>query len=209
MKFLIIPLTLLLGCSPLLSQTIQPPSPISARKPHQIFISRQYFKNTRLFLNYSVEKPPVLEIGDHHLELPTGQNVTVDLTYEHVPDHPATIHLFTLGNPTAKRIEIPETTISGPSVNFKHFPGEDSSMDQGFTLLARYKTTAENGNLASRSPTEGKWAKGGKPSSSVMANSTTISAGSEPSKEQPRSTMEKKPMKSKNSVPGPAASPKR
>jgi len=161
MKSFLIPLSLLLSFSPIFAQ-VTPPTSIPAEKTHTNFTSGQNLSNFRLFLNYSSERPPVLNFGDYPLELPSGQNVTADLTFEHLPNHPATINLTSSGDPTTRRIEIPNTLVTDGATSFAPRPGKDFPMDEAFTLIARFSTTAASGTLASRAPAQGKWAKGGK-----------------------------------------------
>lgn len=118
--------------------------------------------NFRLFLNYSSEKNLTLKFGDHPVELPAGEKATADLTFEHLPNTPALIHLTTSGDPTTKRIEIPKSLVADGNVAFKPLPGKDFPMDEAFTLMARFKTTSKNGTLAAIAPAQGKWAEGGK-----------------------------------------------
>ena len=118
--------------------------------------------NFRLFLNYTSAKSFSLNLGGHPIELPAGDKSTASLTFEHLPDSPALVHLSTSGDPTIQRIEIPNTLISGGDVAFKPLPGKDFPMDKAFTLMARFKTTAENGTLAAIAPPTGKWEAGGK-----------------------------------------------
>lgn len=118
--------------------------------------------NFRLFLNYTSTKNITLKFGDHPVELPSGEKVTADLTYEHLPNSPALIHLTTSGDPTAKRIEIPNSLVSDGNVAFKPLPGTDFPMDKAFTLMVRFKTTTNKGTLAALAPANGKWERGGK-----------------------------------------------
>jgi mono/diheme cytochrome c family protein len=118
--------------------------------------------NFRVFLRYSSEKDLTLKFGDHPVELPAGEQATADLTYEHLPNSPALIQLTTSGDPTTKRIEVPNSTVSDGNVAFKPLPGKDFPMDKAFTLMARFQTTSKNGTLAALAPAQGKWAEGGK-----------------------------------------------
>ncbi|MDG1072320.1 MAG: c-type cytochrome [Akkermansiaceae bacterium] len=118
--------------------------------------------NFRLFLNYTSPKSFTLSLGRHPIELPAGDKSTASLTFEHLPDSPALVHLSTSGDPTVQRIEIPNTLVSGGDVSFKPLPGKDFPMDKAFTLMARFKTTAANGTLAAIAPPTGKWEAGGK-----------------------------------------------
>ena len=118
--------------------------------------------NFRLFLSYSSDKNVTLKFGDYPVELPAGEKATADLTFEHLPNSPALIHLTTFGDPTTKRIEIPKSLVTDGNLAFKPLPGKDFPMDKAFTLMARFKTTAKSGTLASIAPAKGKWAEGGK-----------------------------------------------
>ncbi|MGJ8696885.1 MAG: DUF6797 domain-containing protein [Verrucomicrobiaceae bacterium] len=163
MKSLLIPsLTLSLLLSPSLHAQSPPPTSIPAEKTHQPYTPGTPLNNSRLYLRYSAEKSPTIELDDFSLPLPTGQNLTADLTFEHLPNHPATIHLTTSNDPTTRRIEIPNSLVPQGPVSFKPRPGKNFPMDGPFALLARFSTTAPNGTLASRAPATGIWAKGGK-----------------------------------------------
>ena len=118
--------------------------------------------NFRLFLRYSSDKNITLKFGDHPVELPAGEKATADLTFEHLPNSPALIHLTTSGDPTTKRIEVPKSTVTDGKAAFKPLPGKDFPMDRAFTLMARFQTTSKNGTLAAIAPAQGKWAEGGK-----------------------------------------------
>lgn len=118
--------------------------------------------NFRLFLNYTAPKNFLVQFGDHPIEIPAGENATADFTFEHLPNSPALIHLTTSGDPTTKRIEIPDSLIAEGNVAFKPLPGKDFPMDEAFTLMVRFKTTSEKGTLAALAPTDGKWELGGK-----------------------------------------------
>ena len=118
--------------------------------------------NFRLFLNYSSAKNITLKFSDHPVELPSGEKVTAELTYEHIPNSPALIHLTTSADPTAKRIEIPDSHVADGNVAFKSLPGKDFPMDKAFTLMVRFKTTTNKGTLAALAPANGKWERGGK-----------------------------------------------
>ena len=118
--------------------------------------------NFRLFLRYSAEDPVTVKFGDHPVELPAGQNTTADLTFEHLPQFPAVIHLTTGGDPTARRIEVPNSRVVDAADAFKPLPGKDFPMDNAFTLMARFKTSAKSGTIAALAPATGKWESGGK-----------------------------------------------
>ncbi|MEN8679930.1 MAG: LamG-like jellyroll fold domain-containing protein, partial [Akkermansiaceae bacterium] len=132
-----------------------------SRIPNAI-ISHDPQTNFRLFLNYTSEKNFTLNLGGHPIELPSGDKASADLTFEHLPNSPALVHLTTSGDPTTKRIEIPNTLVSDGNVAFKPLPGKDFPMDKAFTLMARFQTTSKNGTLAAIAPAKGKWAEGGK-----------------------------------------------
>lgn len=118
--------------------------------------------NFRLFLNYTSAKNFTLNFGGHPVELPAGENATADLTFEHLPNSPALILLTTSGDPTTKRIEMASPVITEGNAAFQPLPGKDFPMDEAFTLMARFKTTANTGTLAAIAPAKGKWTKGGK-----------------------------------------------
>ena len=118
--------------------------------------------NFRLFLNYTSAKSFSLNLGDHPIELPAGDKSTASLTFEHLPNSPALVHLSTSGDPTVQRIEIPNTLISDGDVTFKPLPGKGFPMDKAFTLMARFKTTFPKGTLAAITSPRNKWERGGK-----------------------------------------------
>ncbi|NNE90531.1 MAG: hypothetical protein HKN23_02695, partial [Verrucomicrobiales bacterium] len=120
--------------------------------------------NFRLFLKYSAEKPIQLELANHGIELPAGENATADVTFEHIPNAPATIHVQREGDLKPLRIEMPDSTISDGSAAEKvgAKPGKDFPMDGAFTLMARFHTKSKNGTLAARAPATGKWQPNGK-----------------------------------------------
>ncbi|MEJ6829751.1 MAG: c-type cytochrome, partial [Akkermansiaceae bacterium] len=158
MKSLLIPFFLL---SPVFAQ-VTPPTSIPLEETKSPFTSGDTLSNSRLFLNYSAEKSPTIHFGDHPVALPSGENISADLTFEHGHNHPATIHLRTSSDPSAQVITIPDSTISGSPANFQPLPGKDFPMDQTFTLMVRFQTTAEDGTLAARAPATGKWQPKGK-----------------------------------------------
>lgn len=162
--------TLALVALPSLSAQIAPPTsvPIEETKTSLLadvpdtLTKHDPKTNFRLFLKYSSKKNLTLKLGSHPVELPSGENATADLTFEHLPNTPALIHFNTSGDPTTKRIEIPNSTVSDGNHTNQSLPGENFAMDEAFTLMARFKTTAKNGTLAARAPGKGKWAEGGK-----------------------------------------------
>ncbi|MGC6583018.1 MAG: LamG-like jellyroll fold domain-containing protein, partial [Akkermansiaceae bacterium] len=158
MKSLLIPILVVTS----LSAQVSPPTSVPAEDTLTPFTSGDSLNNSRLFLSYSAEKIPIVKFGDYSLELPAGENLTADLTYEHLPNHPATIHLKSSGDPTTQRFEIPNSRFSDRAVDFTPLPGKDFPMGKAFTLLVRFSTTAENGTLTSRAPTEGEWKPKGK-----------------------------------------------
>ena len=118
--------------------------------------------NFRLFLNYSAKQNFKLELGDHAIDLPSGKKTSADLKFEHLPNSPALVHLATSSDPTAQRIEIPNTLVSDSNVAFKPLPGKKFPMDKAFTLMARFKTTFPDGTLAAITSPGNKWERGGK-----------------------------------------------
>ncbi|MEJ6727734.1 MAG: hypothetical protein QNK83_01020 [Akkermansiaceae bacterium] len=123
MKSLLIPFFLL---SPVFAQ-VTPPTSIPLEETKSPFTSGDTLSNSRLFLNYSAEKSPTIHFGDHPVALPSGENISADLTFEHGHNHPATIHLRTSSDPSAQVITIPDSTISGSPANFQPLPGKDFS----------------------------------------------------------------------------------
>lgn len=118
--------------------------------------------NFRLFLRYSAEETIQLEMANYGIELAAGENVTADATFEHIPDHPATIHVRRRGDLKPLRIEVPESNLSSGKVNFEPLPGQEFPMSGAFTLVTRFKTKAKSGTLAARAPEVGKWKPNGK-----------------------------------------------
>ena len=118
--------------------------------------------NFRLFLNYSAKQNFKLKLGDHAIDLPSGEKTSADLKFEHLPNSPALVHLATSSDPTMQRIEIPNTLVSDSTVAFKPLPGKNFPMDKAFTLMARFKTTFPDGTLAAITSPGNKWERGGK-----------------------------------------------
>jgi len=118
--------------------------------------------NFRLFLEYTSESPLELRLAGHPVILPEGVKATADVTFEHVPDAPATIHFQRDGDLEPMRVEVPDTTISRGGATREVRPGRDFPMNGAFTLVARFHTTSKRGTLASRAPAEGEWKPNGK-----------------------------------------------
>ena len=118
--------------------------------------------NFRLFLNYSAKSDFIVKFSNHPVEVPAGEKVTADFTFEHLPNSSALIHLSTSGDPTTKRIEVPGTIASDGNIAFKPLPGKDFPLDKAFTLMARFNTKTTKGTLVSLAPAKGKWERGGK-----------------------------------------------
>ncbi len=147
---------------PLTAQTTPPTSiPLEQTKRSLLTLPPVPLTNFRLFVRYTAPEKFAVKFGDFPVEIPAGENATAELTFEHLPNTPALIHLRTGGDPTARRIEVPnsvQTSSDGATVteDGKGFP-----MDDAFTLMVRFETTDNSGTLASRAP-QGKWARGGK-----------------------------------------------
>ncbi len=118
--------------------------------------------NFRMFLKYDAKTPFNVKLRGHPIELPAGEGTTADITFEHIPGKPATIHLQREGDLEPQRIEVPESVVSDGTTNFEPEPGGEFPMSGAFTLMARFNTTAENGTLAGRAPENGKWQPNGK-----------------------------------------------
>ncbi|MDA7888610.1 c-type cytochrome, partial [Akkermansiaceae bacterium] len=118
------------------------------------------FTNFRLFLHYSAKDNFKLKLGNHAIDLPSGAKQSADLNFEHLPDSPAVVHLTTSSDPTAQRIEFPDSIVRSSNRGIVHSAA--LPMDTAFTLMARFSTTSPNGTLAALAPAEGKWERGGK-----------------------------------------------
>lgn len=118
--------------------------------------------NFRLFLRYSSARPFAVRLAGHPIPLTAGEEASADLSFEHVPGLPATVHLRRNGDPVATRHEIPGSTVADGPVNFAPRPGTDFPMSNAFTLAVRFQTEAPDGTLAARAPAEGKWQPKGK-----------------------------------------------
>ncbi|MGC6458081.1 MAG: DUF6797 domain-containing protein [Akkermansiaceae bacterium] len=118
--------------------------------------------NFRLFLNYNAAEKFAVKFGDFPIEIPAGNNATAELTFEHLPNTPALIHLRSGGDPTARRIEIPNSTRNTGSGGAVTQKGDGFPMDKAFSLMVRFQTSKGDGTLASRAPSDSKWAPGGK-----------------------------------------------
>ncbi|MEO1832664.1 MAG: DUF6797 domain-containing protein [Akkermansiaceae bacterium] len=147
-----------------------PPTAVPVNKTKTSLLTKQVDQlaqhdlqaNFRLFLNYSAKSDLIVKFGDHPVEVPAGEKVTADFTFEHLPNSSALIHLSASGDPTTKRIEVPGTLASDGNMAFKPLPGKDFPMDKAFTLMARFNTKTIKGTLVSLAPAKGKWERGGK-----------------------------------------------
>ena len=155
---------------PSLTAQVAPPTSVPVNKTKTSLLSKQVDQlaqhdsqaNFRLFLNYSAKSDFIVNFGDHPIEVPAGEKVTADFTFEHLPNSSALIHLSTSGDPTTKRIEVPRSLASDGNSAFKPLPGKDFPMDKAFTLMARFSTTTTKGTLVALAPANGKWERGGK-----------------------------------------------
>ena len=155
---------------PSLTAQVLPPTSVPVNKTKTSLLTKQADQlaqhdlqaNFRLFLNYSAKSDFIVKFGDHPVEVPAGEKVTADFTFEHLPNSSALIHLSASGNPTTKRIEVPGTIASDGNMAFKPLPGKDFPMDRAFTLMARFNTKTTKGTLVSLAPAKGKWERGGK-----------------------------------------------
>lgn len=160
-KRILAAITLLPGLLP--AQTAPPTSiPLEQTKRSLLTQPETPLTNFRLFLKYSAAEKFAVKFGGFPVDIPAGENTTAELTFEHLPNTPALIHLRTGGDPTARRIEIPNSvrTSGGGAAVIKK--GDNFPMDEAFTLMVRFKSTKGGGTLASRAPSDGKWAPGGK-----------------------------------------------
>lgn len=126
------------------------------------FETSEPISNFRLHLGYSAEADFAVKLGDFVVDLPAGEAVVADLTYEHLPSLPATILVDLSNDPTTRRIEVPGSVISEGALAMEPLPGDDFPMDRAFTLMARFETTSPDGTLAALAPTTGKWQPDGK-----------------------------------------------
>ena len=155
---------------PSLTAQVLPPTSVPVNKTKTSLLTKQVDQlaqhdlqaNFRLFLNYSAKSDLIVKFGDHPVEVPAGEKVTADFTFEHLPNSSALIHLSTSGDPTTKRIEVPGSLASDGNMAFKPLPGKDFPMDKAFTLMARFNTKTIKGTLVSLAPAKGKWERGGK-----------------------------------------------
>lgn len=155
---------------PSLTAQVSPPTSLPVNKTKTSLLAKQGDQlaphdlqaNFRFFLNYSAKSDFIVKFGDHPVEVPAGEKVTADFTFEHLPNSSALIHLSTSGDPTTKRIEVPGSLANDGNVAFKPLPGKDFPMDEAFTLMARFSTTTDKGTLVALAPADGKWERGGK-----------------------------------------------
>ena len=155
---------------PSLTAQVLPPTSVPVNKTKTSLLTKQVDQlaqhdlqtNFRLFLNYSAKSDLIVKFGNHPVEVPAGEKVTADFTFEHLPNSSALIHLSTSGDPTTKRIEVPGSLASDGNMAFKPLPGKDFPMDKAFTLMARFNTKTIKGTLVSLAPAKGKWERGGK-----------------------------------------------
>lgn len=147
-----------------LPSQIAPPTSIPLEQTKRSLLTQPEIPltNFRLFLKYSATEKFAVKFGEFPVEIPAGENATAELTFEHLPNTPALIHLKTGGDPTARRIEIPNSTQHTGSGGVVTQKGDDFPMDEAFTLMVRFKTTDGKGTLASRASSDGKWSPGGK-----------------------------------------------
>lgn len=155
---------------PSLTAQVASPTSVPVNKTKTSLLSKQVDQlaqhdsqaNFRLFLNYSAKSEFIVNFGDHPIEVPAGEKVTADFTFEHLPNSSALIHLSTSGDPTTKRIKVPGSLASDSNSAFKPLPGKDFPMDKAFTLMVRFGTTTSKGTLVALAPANGKWERGGK-----------------------------------------------
>ncbi len=132
---------------PSLTAQVLPPTSVPVNKTKTSLLTKQADQlaqhdlqaNFRLFLNYSAKSDFIVKFGDHPVEVPAGEKVTADFTFEHLPNSSALIHLSASGDPTTKRIEVPGTIASDGNMAFKPLPGKDFPMDKAFTLMAPFQ----------------------------------------------------------------------
>lgn len=160
-KRLLAALALVLA-APLTAQTT-PPTSIPLEQTQRSLLTQPLapLTNFRLFVRYTAPEKFAVKFGDFPVEIPAGENATAELTFEHLPNSPALIHLRTGGDPTARRMEIPDSVQTTGDGSIVTQDGKDFPMDEAFTLMVRFETTNGRGTLAARAP-QRKWARGGK-----------------------------------------------
>jgi len=121
--------------------------------------------NFRLRLGYSAAAPFELVLAGTAIELPAGDSVVADVSFEHIANESAVIHVQRPGDLQPVRVEVPDSEFSdgkGEGAELVREAGKGFSMDGSFTLAARFRTDGGNGTLAARAPAEGKWQPNGK-----------------------------------------------
>ena len=117
--------------------------------------------NFRLFLRYSAGSPIQLKLAKQGIELPAGEDAIADVTFEHILNEPAMIHVQRAGDLKPLKIEVAESTRSDRASYFETHSGA-FSMSGAFTLMVQFRSTAKNGTLVARAPAQGKWEPNGK-----------------------------------------------